>query len=107
MRTGRGALIKIVLVVIPLMGAVAGHLADRHGDRAARVDDLHPAREPVGRVHGDRAHAVVAEVLLHLRDQLDGPIPDGGNRALIADCQEGRQAAREGLFGLWTLVASR
>ena len=41
-------------------------VADRHRDRAAGVDDLHAAREAVGRVHGDRAHAVVAEVLLHL-----------------------------------------
>ena len=27
------------------------------------------AREAVGGVHGDRAHAVVAEVLLHLADE--------------------------------------
>ena len=44
-------------------------VADRHRDRAAGVDDLHAAREAVGRVHGDRAHAVVAEVLLHLADE--------------------------------------
>ena len=44
-------------------------VADRHGDRAAGVDDLHAAREAVGGVHGDRAHAVVAEVLLHLADE--------------------------------------
>ena len=36
----------------------------------ARVDDVGAAREAVGRVHRDRAHAIVAEVLLHLRDQL-------------------------------------
>ena len=42
------------------------HLADGHGDRAAGVDDLDAARQAVGGVHGDRAHAVVAEVLLHL-----------------------------------------
>ena len=29
-----------------------------------------PRREPVGGVHGDGADAIVAEVLLHLRDQL-------------------------------------
>ena len=36
----------------------------------SRVDDLDAAREPVGRVHRDGAHAIVAEMLLHLRDQL-------------------------------------
>ena len=44
-------------------------VADRHGDRAARVDDLHAAREAVGHVERDRADAVVAEVLLHLADE--------------------------------------
>ena len=45
-------------------------VADRHGDRAAGVEDLHAAREAVGGVHGDRADAVVAEVLLHLADEV-------------------------------------
>ena len=45
-------------------------LADRDCDRAAEVDDVDAAREAVGRVHGDRADAVVAEVLLHLGDQV-------------------------------------
>ena len=44
-------------------------VADRHGDRAAGVDDLHAARQAVGGVHGDRADAVVAEVLLDLADE--------------------------------------
>src|SRR6185503_15890919 len=44
-------------------------LADGHGDRAAGVDDLHAARQAVGGVHGDRADAVVAEVLLELADE--------------------------------------
>jgi hypothetical protein len=44
-------------------------LPDGHRDRRARVDDLEAPREAVGRVHRDRAHAVVAEVLLHLRDE--------------------------------------
>ena len=44
-------------------------LADRDGDRPAGVDHLGAAREAVGRVHRDRAHAVVAEVLLHLADE--------------------------------------
>ena len=45
-------------------------LADRDRDRAAGVDHLHAAGEPVGGVHGDRADAVVAEVLLDLEDEL-------------------------------------
>src|SRR3954447_5399539 len=48
----------------------------RHGDGAARVDALGPAREAVGGVHGDGADAVVAEVLLHLADE-------GGGYALL------------------------
>jgi len=49
-----------------------GRVADRHRDRPAGVDHLVAALQAVGRVHGDRAHAVVAEVLLHLADQLTG-----------------------------------
>ena len=45
-------------------------VADGDGDRPLGVDDLDAAREAVGGVHRDRADAVVAEVLLHLRDQL-------------------------------------
>src|SRR3954449_13335665 len=50
--------------------APEGDVADRHGDRATRVDDLGPAREAVRRIHRDRADAVVAEVLLDLADQV-------------------------------------
>ena len=39
---------------------------DRHADRAPEVDGLGAAREAVGRAHRDRAHPVVAEVLLDL-----------------------------------------
>src|SRR5581483_8001818 len=42
---------------------------DRDADRRAGVDDVGPAGDAVRRVHRDRAHAIVAEVLLHLRDQ--------------------------------------
>ena len=45
-------------------------LPDRNGDRGAGVDDVDAAREPVRRIHRDGAHAVVAEVLLYLRDQV-------------------------------------
>ena len=44
-------------------------VADGDRDRRARVDDVDAAREPVRRVHRDGADAIVAEVLLHLRDQ--------------------------------------
>src|SRR5579862_3545057 len=47
-----------------------GNVADRDGDGPPRVDDLDAARKAVGGVHRDGAHAVVAQVLLHLRDQL-------------------------------------
>ena len=46
-----------------------GRVADGDGDRRAGVDDVDSAREAVGRLHRDRADAIVAEVLLHLRDQ--------------------------------------
>src|SRR5919206_548852 len=47
-----------------------GDLAHRDGDRAAGVDDLHAAGQAVGGVHRHRAHAVVAEVLLDLADEV-------------------------------------
>ena len=51
-------------------------VADGHRDRRPGVDDVGAAREAVGRVHRDRADAVVAEMLLHLRDQRRG-VPSG------------------------------
>jgi hypothetical protein len=45
-------------------------VAHGHRDRTAGVDDLRAAGEAVGRVHGDRAHPVVAEMLLYLGDEL-------------------------------------
>ena len=47
-----------------------GRVADRDRDRRAGVDHLVAALQAVGRVHRHRAHAVVAEVLLDLADQL-------------------------------------
>ena len=44
----------------------------------AGVDDLHAAGEAVGGVHGHGAHLVVAQVLLHLGDQVD--VPDAARR---------------------------
>ena len=54
--------------------ASEGRLADGDGDRRAGVLDVHPTRKTVRRVHRHRADAIVPEMLLHLRDQLDrGP----------------------------------
>ena len=50
--------------------AAQGRVADRDRDRAAGVDHLVAALQAVGGVHRHRADAVVAEVLLHLADQL-------------------------------------
>jgi hypothetical protein len=50
--------------------------AHRHHDRTLRVLDGHAAHEAVGRVHGDAAHAVLAEVLGHLDDEVAGLVAD-------------------------------
>ncbi len=42
---------------------------DGHRDRPAGVHDVEAAGEAVRRVHRDGAHAVVAQVLLHLGDE--------------------------------------
>ena len=44
-------------------------VADRDGDRPPRVGDDRTTGHAIGRVHRDGTNAVVAEVLLHLRDQ--------------------------------------
>ena len=49
------------------------HAADRDRDRGAGVDHLGAAGEAVGRVHRDRADAIVAEVLLDLEHQQVSP----------------------------------
>ena len=53
------------------MHAAERRRADRHRDRRAGVDRLHPALHAVGRLHRDGAHAVLAEVLLDLDDDVD------------------------------------
>ena len=45
--------------------------ADRHRNRLAEVGRRHAALHAVGRLHRDRAHAVLAEVLLHLGDDVE------------------------------------
>ena len=67
-RAGRLLLVDGIAEHIP--HAAERHLADGHRDRPAGVEDVGAAGDAVGRVHGDRADAVVAEVLLHLRDQV-------------------------------------
>ena len=43
--------------------------ADRHGDGAAGIDRVLAAHEPFGRVHGDGAHDILAQMLRHLEHQ--------------------------------------
>ncbi len=64
-------------------------LPHRDGDRAAGVDDVDAAGEPVRRVHRDRAHPVVAQVLLHL----------GHERRRSRARSRGRSGSREGCPG--------
>ena len=49
--------------------------ADRHRDRLAEVDRFHAALHAVGRLHRDRAHAVLAEVLLDFGDDVERLAP--------------------------------
>ena len=65
---GAGLLVDGLAEHVP--DAAERDVADGHRDRPAGVDDVGAARDPVRRVHRDRAHAVVAEVLLHLCDQV-------------------------------------
>ena len=70
-------------------------VADGNRDRPAGVDDVGSAREAVGRVHRHRAHAVVAEMLLHLRDQLDRALAVGRRRLDAERVVDLGQLARE------------
>ena len=49
--------------------AAQGLGPDRHEDRRAGVDHLGAAHQPVGRVHRDGAHGVLAEMLRHFEHQ--------------------------------------
>src|SRR5215213_5030601 len=44
---------------------------NRDGYSTAEVDNLHSADHAVGRQHGDRANAALAEMLLHFRNDID------------------------------------
>ena len=71
LRVGRDRLALVDRLAEHVEKPSEGLLADRDADRSARVDHVDAARDPVRRVHRDRAHPVVAQVLLHLRDQVD------------------------------------
>jgi hypothetical protein len=47
-------------------------LSDGDGDGRAGVEHVDAAGKAVGRIHGDRADAVVAQVLLHFCDERAG-----------------------------------
>jgi hypothetical protein len=53
-------------------------VADGHGDRATGVAHLGAAGQAVGRLHGDRTHAALADLLGHLGD-------DGHHLGVTAD----------------------
>src|SRR5205814_469239 len=57
-------------------------LADRHADDVAGVAHLLPADEPLGAVHGDRPHRLLAEVLRDLDDEVPRLVVDRGVRQL-------------------------
>ncbi len=57
--------------------AAQGLGANRHHDRLARIDRLGAAHQAVGRVHRDRAHDVLAELLRHFEDQRAAGVVDG------------------------------
>ena len=67
--------------------------ADRHGDRAARVDDLGAAAMPSVESMA-RARTVVAEVLLDLADEVAADVLVTGVVALARD-DEGRVDLRQ------------
>src|SRR5262249_20232408 len=52
--------------------AAEGLLADRRGNRAAGVDRFHAAHQPIRRAEGHTAHAIAAQMLLHLTDEMNG-----------------------------------
>ena len=45
--------------------------ADGNGDRAAEVQRFHAAHHALGRLHGDAAHAALAQLLLHFQDDVE------------------------------------
>ena len=74
---------------IDVEDAAQGLGADRHRDRLAGIDDLGAAHQPVGRVHRDRAHGVLAEMLRHFEHQRAAAVID------VQRVQDRRQFALE------------
>ncbi len=72
-------------------------LAHGHADGAAEVDGLHAADHAVGGFHGDGAHAALAQVLLHLEDDVDGR---GDLEAVADDAQRLIDGRHGGFFKL-------
>ena len=72
-------------------------LAHGHADGAAEVDGLHAADHAVGGFHGHGAHAALAQVLLHLEDDVDGR---GDLEALAGDAQRLIDGRHGGFFKL-------
>ena len=85
---GRGLVVDRLADHVP--DAAERLLADRNRDRPAEIDDVEAAREPVGGVHGDRAHAVVPQVLLHLGDDRRGRRPRAARRGRSRAARRGR-----------------
>ncbi len=64
--------------------AAQGLAAHRNADRSTQINGLHATNHTVGRLHGHRADAALAEVLLHLKHDRDG---FGRRKALAGDAQ--------------------
>jgi hypothetical protein len=64
--------------------AAEGGAANRNGDGAALVDGFHAADHAFGGFHSDAADAAFAEVLLDLKDDVDGR---GDSEAVADDAQ--------------------
>jgi hypothetical protein len=59
--------------------------SNRHRDRRAGVDGLHPALHAIGRFHRHGADAILAEMLLDLGDDVDRLRPVAGDADGVVD----------------------
>ena len=69
---GLGSLLVIAGVASDVEDTAEHFFADRDGDGAAGVEDVHAALEAFSGNHGDGAHPAVAEMLLHFADEACG-----------------------------------
>jgi hypothetical protein len=53
------------------LDAAERRCSHRHRDRSAQIHRVHAAHDTVGGAHGDRAHLIAADVLLHLGHDAD------------------------------------